>query len=87
MRRLNAKSAITKPLIIRISNIVKERKLIDRMSAGEVLNFLNVQSLMWGGKDHEAIKYALKKRVPELRTEFAHSESFIRGLLNTIVNI
>ena len=44
MRRLNGKNALTRFLNVRLANIVKDRKLMDRMSVGDLLNFLNIQS-------------------------------------------
>ena len=57
------------------------------MSAGDVLNFLNIQSQLRNEKDMDCVKYALKKRLPELSGIISSSESFLRGSLNTIANL
>ena len=44
MKRLHGKHAITKFINVKFANIVKDRKLMDRMSVGDVLSFLSMQS-------------------------------------------
>jgi hypothetical protein len=87
MRRLNGKNALTRFMNVRLANIVKDRKLMDRMSVGELLNFLNIQSQLWSSQDLDCIRYAFKKRLPELSSVVGSSESFLRGSLNTIANL
>ena len=72
---------------MRLANIVKDRKLMDRMSTGDVLNFLNMQSLLRSGQDFDCIRYAFKKRLPELSSVIGSSESFLRASLNNIANL
>jgi len=87
MRRLNTKHALTRFINVKLANIVKDRKLMDRMSAGDLLNFLNMQSQLWSGQDLDCIRYAFKKRLPKLSSVVGSSESFLRGSLNTIANL
>lgn len=87
MRRLNTKHALTRFINVKLANIVKDRKLMDRMSAGDLLNFLNMQSHLWSGQDLDCMRYAFKKRLPELSSVVGSSESFLRGSLNTIANL
>lgn len=88
MRKLSLKKSTLWLLNQRMGTVIKEKKLIERMSITECLQFFNLQSMLaWNQRETEVLKYAFRKRLPEFAPQIQERESLIRATLISMANL